>query len=67
MRNGHLRPERRGFGYVAPPQKALEHSERHVWRWRRVAKIRAEVSLVMGAPNPTGVDPDAQSSGRSLR
>ena len=41
MRNGHPRPWRRGSDYAAPPRNALDRDQRHVWRRRVVAELRA--------------------------
>ena len=41
MRTGHARPWRRDSDYLAPPRNRLDRDQRHVWRRRVVAELRA--------------------------
>jgi hypothetical protein len=41
MRSAHPRPWRRGSDYSRPPRRALDRGQRHVWRRRVVAEVRA--------------------------
>ena len=41
MRTGHPRPWRRGSEYADPPRNRLDRGQRHVWRRRVVAEVRA--------------------------
>ena len=41
MRNMHPRPWRRGSDYATPPRRLLDRDQRHAWRRRIVAELRA--------------------------
>lgn len=41
MQTGHSRPWRRGSEYVDPPRNAFDRGQRHCWRRRVVAEVRA--------------------------